>query len=78
MAHFAELDESNTVSRVVVVNDAYEAYGENWCREFFNTSAWKQTSYNTFGGVHSDNGTPLRKNYASIAYSYNTTFDAFC
>ena len=85
MAHFAELDENSLVSRVVVVNDAYEVDGENWCKEFFGTDNWKQTSYNTYGGVHfapnseyiSDNGIPLRKNYAGIGYIYSPTLDAF-
>ena len=77
MAHFAELDENNVALRVVVVDDAHESDGENWCREFFGTDNWKQTSYNTRGGVHSDNGIPLRKNYAGIGYIYSPTLDAF-
>ena len=32
MAHFAEIDENNIVLRVCVVDDAYEADGENWCK----------------------------------------------
>ena len=84
MAHFAKLDENNIVLQVVVVNDFYEADGENWCKELFGTDSWKQTSYNTRGGVHyaensnsPDGGTALRKNYAGIGYSYNPTLDAF-
>jgi len=84
MAHFAKLDENNIVLQVVVVNDLYEADGENWCKELFGTDSWKQTSYNTRGGVHyaensnsPDGGTALRKNYAGIGYSYNPTLDAF-
>ena len=84
MAHFAKLDENNIVLQVIVVNDLYEADGENWCKELFGTNSWKQTSYNTRGGVHyaensnsPDGGTALRKNYAGIGYSYNPTLDAF-
>jgi len=77
MAHFAELDGSNKVLRVVVVNDVYEADGENWCDEFFHGGTWKQTSYNTHKGVHLLGGTPLRKNYAGPGYSYDETRDAF-
>jgi len=84
MAHFAKLDENNIVLQVVVVNDLYEADGENWCKELFGTDSWKQTSYNTRGGVHyaansnsPDEGTALRKNYAGVGYSYNPTLDAF-
>jgi hypothetical protein len=36
-----------------------------------------QTSYNTFGGVHRLNNTPLRKNYAGVGYSYDSLIDAF-
>ena len=83
MAHFAKLDENNIVLQVVVVNNLYEADGENWCNERFPGS-WKQTSYNTRRGVHytansntPDGGTALRKNYAGIGYSYSPTLDAF-
>ena len=51
--------------------------------EFFNTfvdssaGEWIQTSYNTHGGVHINGGTPLRKNYAGVGYTYDFTRDAF-
>jgi hypothetical protein len=51
--------------------------------EFFQTfvdsspGEWIQTSYNTYGGQHRNGGTPLRKNYAGIGYSYDHTKDAF-
>jgi len=51
--------------------------------EFFNTfvddsaGEWIETSYNTFGGQHKLGGTPLRKNYASIGYTYDQERDAF-
>ena len=38
---------------------------------------YKQTSYNTHGGVHALGGTPLRKNYAGIGYTYDVGRDAF-
>ena len=38
---------------------------------------WVQTSYNTRGGVHTNGGTPLRKNYAGIGYTYDPARDAF-
>ena len=66
MAHFAELDENNIVLRVVVINDDYEADGENWCNNFFG-GTWKQTSYNE----------TIRKNYAGIGFIYDETRDAF-
>ena len=38
---------------------------------------YKQTSYNTHGGVHSNGGTPFRKNYAGLGYTYDAQRDAF-
>ena len=38
---------------------------------------WKQTSYNTLSGVHKLGGTPFRKNYAGMGYSYDEDRDAF-
>ena len=38
---------------------------------------YKQTSYNTHGGVHSNGGSPFRKNYAGIGYTYDSGKDAF-
>jgi len=38
---------------------------------------YKQTSYNTHGGVHSNGGTPFRKNYAGLGYTYDANRDAF-
>ena len=88
MAHFAELNGSNIVLRVCVVsndtptdigplgsNDKH-VDGEIWCTNFFG-GTWKQTSYNTAGGVHTLGGTPFRKNHASIGYTYDESRDAF-
>ena len=72
MAHFAQLDENNIVTRVLVIEqDAIDTglFGE--------PSSFIQTSYNTQGGVHRLGGTPLRKNYASIGYTYDSVRDAF-
>jgi hypothetical protein len=66
MAHFAELDENNIVLRVIVVDDAHEADGENWCHDFAG-GRWKQTSYN-------DN---IRYNFAGIGDTYDADADAF-
>lgn len=70
MSHFAELDENNTVLRVVVA-DSLE-----WCEERLG-GRWVQTSYNTAGGAHKDGGAPLRKNYAAPGYTYDEARDAF-
>ena len=66
MAHFAELDENNIVLRVCVVDDTYEADGENWCAAFWGGN-WKQTSYN---------GT-IRKQFAGIGFFFDTVKDKF-
>lgn len=76
MAYFAQLDENNIVTQVIVVDDQHEADGENWCKNFLGGN-WKQTSYNTLGGVHLLGGTPFRKNFAGVNYNYDTGKDAF-
>ncbi len=38
---------------------------------------YRQTSYNTRGGVHLLGGTQFRKNYAGIGYTYDSVRDAF-
>jgi hypothetical protein len=78
MAHFAEIDENNIVTRVLVVNDADAADGQNFLANTLDLGGtWIQTSYNTSGGVHANGGTPVRKNYAGIGYSYDAVRDAF-
>lgn len=77
MAHFAQLDENNIVIQVIVVSDEVEADGENWCAQFTGGGVWKKTSYNTKNGVHELGGTPFRKNYAGIGYTYDAQRDAF-
>ena len=76
MAHFAEIDGSNIVTRVIVVADEHEADGENWCNGFLG-GTWKQTSYNTVSNVHALDGTPFRKNYAGVGFTYDASRDAF-
>jgi len=79
MAHFAELDSNNVVTRVIVVaNDVETAAGplgandmhvdgETWCVNFFKGGTWKQTSYNG----------NFRKQYAGIGYTYDSAKDKF-
>lgn len=71
MAHYAKV--SNGIVEKVIVAEA------DFFDTFVDSSAgrWIQTSYNTYGGVHSNGGTPLRKNYAGIGYTYDSTRDAF-
>jgi hypothetical protein len=75
MAHFAELDNTNTVTRVIVVNNnnilddngiESEEIGKQFCQQF-GEGPWVQTSYNF----------NFRKNYASIGGIYDPVRDAF-
>ena len=63
MAHFAKV-LNGKVEKVIVAE-------QEFIDNMTDTSPgnWIQTSYNTYGGVHSDGGTPLRKNYAGIGYT---------
>ena len=71
MAHYAKVVDGK-VTQVIVAE-----------QEFFDTfvdtapGQWIQTSYNTLGGVHTLGGTPLRKNYAGVGFSYDAALDAF-
>jgi len=76
MAHWAELDENNIVTRVVVGNNDDANEGYDWLVENLG-GTWVKTSYNTFGGVHSLGGEPFRKNYAGIDFTYDENRDAF-
>lgn len=75
MAHFAQLDENNVVTQVIVVANSdtadasgveKEHIGAAFCERLFG-GTWKQTSYNG----------NKRKNYAGIGYTYREDIDAF-
>jgi hypothetical protein len=72
MAHFAKI-EDGIVVQVNVIDEDYFAAN----RETRYTGQWVQTSYNTQGGVHLLGGTPMRKNYAGIGFTYDEDRDAF-
>lgn len=84
MAHFAKLDEYNTVVNVIVIADEdtqingveNEQKGIDFCNSL-QPGRWLKTSYNTAGGVHLLGGVPFRKNYASVGYKYDPNRDAF-
>lgn len=67
MSHFAKVVDG-IVEEVIVVE-------QDWVNSL--QGQWVQTSYNTYGGVHIDGGTPLRKNYAGIGMVYDSERDAF-
>ena len=89
MAHFAEIDESNIVVRVVVVSnediaDGRFASGESeekgisFLQDLLGADTnWVQTSFNTHGNVHDLGGTPLRGNYAGDGFTYDSDLDVF-
>ena len=72
MSHFAQIDGNNIVTQVLVIEQDVIDTGL-----FGDPASWIQTSYNTTGGVHTLGGTPLRKNYAGIGYTYDSGRDAF-
>jgi hypothetical protein len=77
MAHWAEIDSDNIVTRVLVVADDKED-GQTFLAETLGLGGtWKKTSYNTVGGVHTQGGTPYRKNFAGIGFKYDAAKDAF-
>ena len=98
MARFVEIDASNIVIRGVVLYDKdtqyesgneVESVGAKYLKDRHG-GTWKQTSYNTIGGIHyapssstvnhltvPDNGVALRKNHASIGHTYDEDRDAF-
>ena len=78
MAHFAEINDNNIVTRVLVVSDDDEDRGQEFLADDLDLGGtWVQTSYNTRAGVHHDGGTPLRGNYAGVGFTYDAARDAF-
>jgi len=86
MASFAKIGLNSKVIEVVsVVNEVLkdssgierEELGIQFLNELYGWPIWKQTSYNTVGGVHLLGGTPFRKNHAGIGYTYDEDRDAF-
>lgn len=71
MAHYAKVINGIVTKVIVAESDFFDTFVDNEAGE------WIQTSYNTHGGVHLLGGTPLRKNYAGIGYTYDSTRDAF-
>ncbi len=71
MSHFAKI-ENNIVTQVIVVEQDIINTGL-----FGDPAFWVQTSYNTRDGVHLLGGTPLRKNFAGIGYTYDPVADEF-
>ena len=86
MASFAKIGLNNKVIEIQsVVNEVLhdangveqESIGIDFLTKLTGWAIWKQTSYNTHGGVHDNGGTPLRKNHAGIGMTYDEDRDAF-
>lgn len=71
MSHFAKVVDGIVTQVIVAEPEFFETFVDS------SPGEWIQTSYNTHGGQHRNGGTPLRKNYAGIGYSYDRTKDAF-
>jgi len=86
MASFAKIGLNSKVIEILsVVNEVLhdsngveqESIGIDFLTKLTGYPLWKQTSYNTVGGVHNNNGIPFRKNHAGIGYTYDENRDAF-
>jgi hypothetical protein len=71
MSHFAKI-QNNIVTQVIVAEQDVIDSGL-----FGDPASWIQTSYNTHNGVHILGGTPLRKNFAGVGYTYDPVADEF-
>ena len=71
MAHFAKVVDGKVTQVIVAEPEFFTTFVDS------SPGEWIQTSYNTQGGVHLLGGTPLRKNYAGIGFTYDRTKDAF-
>jgi hypothetical protein len=71
MAHFAKVTDGKVTQVIVAEPEFFATFVDS------SPGEWIQTSYNTHGGAHATGGTPLRKNYAGIGYTYDRTRDAF-
>tara|TARA_R110000737_G_scaffold4424_2_gene14426 strand:- start:315 stop:764 length:450 start_codon:yes stop_codon:yes gene_type:complete len=88
MAHFAKISENNKVLTVLVFNNGEmlnadgvedESVGQQYLEKHNNwpSHLWIQTSYNTYGGIHYNGGTPFRGNYAGIGYTWDENDQIF-
>ena len=86
MASFAKIGLNSKVIEVLSVHNnvlkdsngvEQEVNGIDFLTKLTGYPIWKQTSYNTHGGVHSSGKTPLRKNHAGIGMTYDENRDAF-
>lgn len=76
MAHWAKLDENNTVVAVTVGSNDDADEGYQWLVDNIG-GRWLKTSFNTIENKHLLGGTPFRGNYAGIGFTYHEDLDIF-
>ena len=86
MANFAKIGLNNKVIEILCVHNnelkdsngvEQENIGIDFLTKLTGWAVWRQTSYNTFGGIHNKGGKALRKNFAGKGYTYDEDRDAF-
>ena len=70
LSHYAKVVDGKVVSVIVAEAEFFDTFVDS------SPGSWVKTSYNTQGGQHPE-GTPLRKNFAGIGYTYDAVRDAF-
>lgn len=71
MGNYAKVVDGIVTKVIVAKADFFESFVDD------EEGQWIKTSYNTRMGVHDNGGTPLRKNFAGIGYTYDSERDAF-
>ena len=71
MAHYAKVVGGKVIRVIVAEADFFDSFIDD------SPGEWVQTSYNTYGNSHKLGGTPLRYNFASVGFHYDSTVDAF-
>lgn len=71
MAHYAKVLDGKVIQVIVAEPEFFDTFMDT------SPGKWLQTSFNTQGGKHRLGGTPLRKNYAGVGFSYDEEMDAF-
>jgi len=78
MGHYAKVVDTIVTKVIVAKADYFDTFVDT------SPGEWIKTSYNTYGGRHynpetreEDDGTPLRKNFAGIGFTYDAEKDAF-
>lgn len=71
MSHFAKVLDGKVLQVIVAEPEFFETFVDT------SPGQWIQTSYNTYGNQHNQGGTPLRGNFASVGFIYDSKHDVF-